>query len=865
MPQHHLQPSFSGGEISPSLYARVDTAAYATWLKRAHNFFIHPQGGASNRPGTIFVGTAKYTGKTCRLLPFIISEEEAYVLEWGEKYLRVYTSAGQILDNQGDPYELLTPYTAQELEALRYTQYDQMLYLTHPNHPPKRLVWLEPGRFRLEDVPLKYGPFQLSNTQATRQMRVVPYTQQTETAGASASLSFLPQVDPAYFVQGYFNGNLFFTGHGYGLDVHFLVEEFNRVYGPSGFEAFDLGGVIKLLSPQSTGGDWNGATFVLEYRNSFVLPPAMTVVQTLTGGVNAGALDEPQTGQYILESDFDVFSPQQVGGRFSITHRVENQYFSGTLGYDTTSSVLSSSGDWRVRTSGSWTGQILLEKSTDLGTTWQTLKTFARESGDDNIAAYGRLEDTGDLYYFRLRANTISGEAGYELEADSFVQEGIVVAEDFISARKLLVTVEQNFASQEWSSDWAEGSFSPKNGYPACVFFYQDRLGLAGTRAEAQTIWFSKTGKHMHFGHGRETLADDDSISVNLSGKKLNAIQAVSAGGKLLVFTSGSEWTLSAAGALTPYNVQVEQQGERGASHIAPVMVGNRVLYVQARGGALRDFYYDYNADSYTGGDVTLLAKHLFFNKTIREMCYQQEPDNLVWCVLSDGQLACLTYVAEQNLCAWTHHSTQGSFVSVCTIPNRGYDEVWVAVKRANGYFVERFAQRMASKLPQEQLFLDASVTQKSGTAFTEVTGLDHLEGEEVRALADGSPLATATVSDGKITLPRAMNCVHVGLAYESQISTLPVASQVAQGTKRRVVSVLLKLTDSRGGLAGLENETSDELIQRFNENFNTALTLKTGEYLLPLAGAHGFAPSVVFAQQEPLPVTVLAILCQLA
>lgn len=63
MPIHHLQPSFSGGEISPSLHGRADSSAYGSWLKTARNFYVHPQGGASNRPGTLFMGEAKYEAK----------------------------------------------------------------------------------------------------------------------------------------------------------------------------------------------------------------------------------------------------------------------------------------------------------------------------------------------------------------------------------------------------------------------------------------------------------------------------------------------------------------------------------------------------------------------------------------------------------------------------------------------------------------------------------------------------------------------------------------------------------------------------------------------------------------------------------
>lgn len=81
---HCLQASFSGGEVSPSVQARIDSPAYSSWLKTARNFFVHPQGGASNRTGTVFMGQAKYADKPCRVIPFVLGENESYVLELGK-------------------------------------------------------------------------------------------------------------------------------------------------------------------------------------------------------------------------------------------------------------------------------------------------------------------------------------------------------------------------------------------------------------------------------------------------------------------------------------------------------------------------------------------------------------------------------------------------------------------------------------------------------------------------------------------------------------------------------------------------------------------------------------------------------------
>ena len=862
----HLQPSFSGGEISPSLQARIDSPAYNTWLHTARNFYVHPQGGASNRPGTLFVGSAKYANKACRVIPFVLSEDEKYVLEVGHQYLRVYTPAGCVLDDEEEIYELESPYNEEDINRIQYTQYNQTLFLAHPSYPPYRLIRTAAGRFVLEELPIVGGPFQVANNDAAKQLRVQQYQETIETDGVRASVSFLPTIDSNAFVWAYFNNERFFYSHSYGFDVGAMVSAFNTSYGSSGFEAYNLGGVVKIESPQATGGNWNGVEILLEYRNSFSAPPLYTVRQTLSGGSNAGEIIVEGGDQFLLESNFDLFEPGHVGGIFSVTHTVENPYQSGTIGYDGTSNVLKTGSDFQLRLSGSWTGQIVLEKSTDMGVSWATYQTFSRVDGDDAINEEGTLEDTGGLYYLRLRGLNISGQAAYELNAAPFVQEGIVQVTDYISARQVQVSIEHPFGSDAWTEHWAEGSFGPKQGYPTCVFFYQDRLGLAGSKQEPQTLWFSKMGNYTNFGHSRGTVADDDSLSIHLAGQQLNAIQAVVSAQQLLVFTAGSEWSISCSGAFTLANLEVTQQGQRGARAVRPVMIGNRVLFVQASGETLRDFYYEYGCSSYTGEDVTLCAKHLFAGNSIEQMCYQQEPDHLIWCVLSNGKLASLTYLAEQEVCAWTQHDTQGYFRSICALPNHGYDELWLVVERENGWNIEKITRRLASKDPKEQVFLDAAVSFKSDDGFTTLTGLTHLEGQSVSILADGNVLAPQTVSSGTVTLPRTMYQACVGLSYVAYLQTLPVAAQAGQADKRhRVVNVVLQLVDSCGGAAGMEGKTLEEICWRIDDNFNSLLGLHSGYYPLTVCGAHERGAAVVVSQTLPLPFTLLALNVQVA
>lgn len=865
MPIHVMSSNFSGGEVSPHLYPRTDVDSYGSWLKTARNFFVHPQGGASNRPGTTYVQTAKYSTKKCRLIPFVLAEDEAYVLEVGHLYIRVHTRAGSLLQN-GSIYEIASVYTENEVEELQYVQYDQTLFLTHPAHPPYKLTHIASGYFSLTEANLVNGPFMVGNTDTSHKMRLISSSDTTVSEGVKAVISFLPISYPNYFIQAFWRGDQFYNPAGYGFDVQDVVNYFNARYASTGCVAYNQGGVLRIESPQATGGDYNGAELVIHYRSGLVAPPNLIVTQQMSGGQNAGEVVSSGEEKIYLESDFDAFRPGHVGALWAVNHRVESPYETGTLGYEGISSVIQSGGDWGLRTTGDWYGEIVLESSEDQ-VTWDKVKHFTKASGGDNLNTLGNLAASEKMYYLRVRCLGISGEMGYILRADSFSQEGIVKIENYVDSRKVRVSIKRRPGEmEEWTDDWAEGAFSPDAGYPRCVFFFQDRLGFAGTVREPQGLWFSRTGEYEDFGYFRD-VQDSDSISINLSSKKLNAIHSVAVGSKLLVFTAGSEWSVSSSGALTPYNVEISQEGERGSSAVAPLVVGNRTLFVQARGGVLRDFFYEYSSASYTGRDLTLRARHLFFNRTIKEMVYQQEPDNLVWCVLDDGSLLALTYMVQEDVFAWTQHQTPGSFLSVCSIPSRGYDEMWFLVQRENGCFIERLSPRLASKNAEDQIFLDASISKKSSTAFTEIDGLDHLEGMQVTVLADGSPVKGLTVDDGAITLPRAACTAQVGLPYTAELQTLPSDVQAQDGTlqdrQRRLLHICLKVLDSRGGQVGTEGGKMDELIYNPLETFGTVPVLQTRDVRKAFASFHHYFPSVIIRQQDPLPLTVLAVITQ--
>jgi hypothetical protein len=130
--------SFSGGELSPQLWARTDLEKYGISARALVNMIARPQGPAVRRPGTRYVAATRGNA-TARLIPFEFSTTQAYIIEASSQgFFRFYRDGGQIL-NLGVPYEIAHPYGT-DLADLQWTQSADVLYLAHPRFAPRKLT-----------------------------------------------------------------------------------------------------------------------------------------------------------------------------------------------------------------------------------------------------------------------------------------------------------------------------------------------------------------------------------------------------------------------------------------------------------------------------------------------------------------------------------------------------------------------------------------------------------------------------------------------------------------------------------------------------------------------------------------------------
>ncbi len=156
-----IQPAFTGGEISSDVASRVDLDKYQVALLQAENAIIRPYGAVRKRPGMIYCGAAKYQDKKSMLVRFNFTTTISYMLEFGDKYIRVWRDGTYL------GVELTTPYEAGDLSGLRFVQSVDVLYIASGKYPVKKLMRYAETDWEIGDVSWQQVPYGDLNTDET--------------------------------------------------------------------------------------------------------------------------------------------------------------------------------------------------------------------------------------------------------------------------------------------------------------------------------------------------------------------------------------------------------------------------------------------------------------------------------------------------------------------------------------------------------------------------------------------------------------------------------------------------------------------------------------------------------------------------
>ncbi|MCA8933863.1 MAG: hypothetical protein KDA49_15415 [Rhodospirillaceae bacterium] len=333
--------------------------------------------------------------------------------------------------------------------------------------------------------------------------------------------------------------------------------------------------------------------------------------------------------------------------------------------------------------------------------------------------------------------------------------------------------------------DWQEPAWSPLRGWPVSAVFHKDRLVVGGARDLPNRIWISRSADLFNFDTG--SGLDDEAIEFPILADQVNAVRAVFSGHDLQVFTAGAEWVVTGE-PLSPDSVELIRQTRVGSPterSVPPRDVDGATLFASGDGGGVHEFLYVDVDSAYTALDLALVAGEL-----VRDPIDQDydRVGRLLYVVMADGTIGALTAYRAEQVTAWTRLETDGAVGAIAMVGGIAH----VAVLRAGVWSVEAFDAAVA---------LDAALTGSDAEGTANWLGLDHLEGREVRVLADGSDLGLLTVAGGAITLPVPAFQVHVGLPFRHVIEPLPAApfagASGSLGVALRPVRTIFRLLET--------------------------------------------------------------------
>lgn len=912
-----IQPSFAAGEISPYVANRVDLDKYKSALLTAQNLVIRPFGGCYRRQGSEFIGKVKYDDKPTALVAFNAGIDDAYLLEVGYQYIRIWE------DGKYTGTELSTPYD--NVDNLQFTQSADTMFICSGDYPIQCLQRTAIG--------WTFKEYEITEPYYDSAMQAVNKETSFTTPG---EYTFTPQITGKYTVEIIGAG-----GGGAGTGV----QHYSYTYGGDGNTAT---GTIELQGGNGGSGEKKitidtltaGQTYSVtvgaggkggksQYSRRGNAQPtdgtdggksSFNNVEAKGGGAgiaskpngqnqstkgkdgtsyqggakggaagvckdiqkNPSQITDGKDGQngYVritfsgnnelkpsatsgndvtITATKDTFTPGMVNSHIKLTQQAENQserieIQASSITEETKSIRVGKA--WKITTHGTWKGKVTVYHSDD-NKTWQEYRSY-KSNNDQNFTESGTVTTPTWMKAVAVTdADNGSGKLTVDFSRNPYSNDGTAKITEVVSPTEVKTSVITDFANTDKTQVYALSSWNDDNGYPKMACFFQDRLVLAATKKEPYSIWMSRTGDYPNFGIEKVDggVTDDSAIKADLITRNGFEILHLVPAKDLVILTTGNEWIIEGSSVITPAKINPRPQTMRGSNTCPPQHISNRIVHVQRSGKTVRDLGYQYDADNYNGDDLTLLATHLTEGHKLVSSAYIQEPNSTLYYVRDDGVLLSLAFIKEQNVFAWSHHTTDGKYKKVTPIPNGASDVLYVTVERDDKTYIERFNPDM-----EAAVYMDSYIT-GSGSSIE----VSHLIGKTVQVLADGTRLQDAVVPEnGLVAFGQSFSDITIGLAYETRIEQPGPDIGLKEGTMQARISkintVVLRVEKSYGGHIGYAFKDKDMDKLRY-EDYET---LETGDIVqqMPVANIGSNTKNhICIKHDEPFPFELNAII----
>lgn len=812
-----LLRSFAGGEITPELYGRLDLTKFQTGLALARNFTTLPHGPAARRPGLEYVIESRSNSYLPRLIPFAYSATQTLVLEFGHTIIRFHTNGGTLLETAKAVVSIAGSTVT--VTAHGYNSGDDV-FIGNRYH---RITVTGVDTFTTAD---RWG--------------------NATTASGSTAARVYTLITP------YLESDLYSLHFAQDSDVltichpNYAARELKRL-GATNWTLTTVSFAPSLAVPTGLVVTPTIGTAGNENPQSYV------ITAVAADGITESLPSDPvsTSNNLTVSGNYNVITWYPTAGVYR--YRLYKQR-GGIYGYIGQAPLI--------------TGETI--SSITRVTTTATLTTAAAHglASGDVVAVSG----ASPAQYNGTFVITVTTPTAFEYTMTSDPGSSASPVGSYLAIEAIVddnVLADTAIAPPEDIYKLNDSA----GAYPAAVTYYEQRRWFAGTTNLPQTVWATRNATQSNLTSSTPSQ-DDDGLQFRIAARQNNTIRHLVPLADLIALTAGGEFRLYAdsAPAITPTSLSIKPQGFSGAADVQPALTTNSLLYVQAQGSRIRELAYNWESSAYASIDVSIMAPHLFNGFSLIDVAYCRAPVPTLWCVRSDGTLLGLTHVPEQQVYGWHQHTTDGRFESVCVVSEGLEDTLYVVVTRTIDGRQVRYIERLHTRLFVDQadaFFVDSGLTY-DGAPVTSLSGLWHLEGKQVQILADGAVHPPRTVSGGSITLDASYSTIHVGLAYNADLQTLPLALEGApaagQYTRKNVNGVALRVTQSNLVKAGPSFAKLTEYPARdHTDPYGSPPALKTGELRFAIGPSWNSDGSVCLRQDQPLPLTVLGVALDVA
>lgn len=544
------------------------------------------------------------------------------------------------------------------------------------------------------------------------------------------------------------------------------------------------------------------------------------------------------SGDVTLTASKKLFKSTQVGSLIKLESSGQRVDISASGDGQWSDSIrVSGAGTARVFSvvmGGTWSGRVTIQRSFGEEGNWTDWVSYTSitktnlDDGFDNQIIYYRIGiDTGDY---------TSGTAILRLTWAGGSITGYARITGFTSDTQVSAVVLKNLGGITGTADWYEGSWSDRRGYPSAVKLHEGRLWWAGRG----NIYGSVSDGYESF--DSEVEGDSAPINRSIGFGPVDEIKWLLSLQRLIVGTDTREVVARSSSfdePLTVTNFNLKAPSTQGSGDVEAIKIDQTGIFVNGIGDKL--FRLEFSDTStlvdYNGVDLMELCPEVG-RPSITRLAVQRQPDTRVHCVRSDGIAAVLVSQPAEEVLCWLLVETDGIIEDVFVMPGDTggtEDEVYYTVRRTVDGNTVRYLEKWAVEADCVGGTLNKqadSFIVYEGTATDTITGLDHLEGEEVIVWADGKDYSTGTgddqvtytVTGGEITLPDEVSAAVVGLPYKADFQSTKLAYannlSTALGQRKRVdhLGLILKDTHINGLQYGKDFDNLDNLPRVIND-----------------------------------------------